>query len=833
VSVRDTLEDLGAKLTNSAAAGRARDWWTSDGAARYVTRAVAVFFGFVAMFVVTGVLMRNTRPPMGVFVYGAIVGLVYALVAFGLILIYRANRIINFAMAEMGAAPAILAVLLMKHHHVPYVIALPLAVVAGVVAGALTELLVIRRLYKAPRLILSVATIGVGLIFAALQFYMPKWIAGKFLDPTPPKTPFSGMEIKIGGSHSHAWWIRALALQSYKYITANHIVIVIATALIGLGLTLFFRYSDIGIAVRASAENADRAALLGIPVKRVSTAVWMIASGMAALGVFLRIPVTGIPVGVAIGPEALVYALAAAVIARMESFSIALLAGIGIGILEQSLYFFSRDPALTSAMMLPLLLVVMLLQRRLRSRGLDTGVSTWQMAREFRPIPPELRDLPVVLWTRFAIGAVILVTAIVLPHFLNVFRLETASIVLINGIVAVSLVILTGWAGQISLGQWGFAAIGAGVAGSMTARLHADFFVCIVAAGLVGAIVAVIIGLPALRIQGLYLAVTTLAFAITAQTYLISPKYFRSILPQAHTTAIQRPMLYGRFDLQRLSANGNEHYYWLMLIMLGLALASARALRRSRAGRVLMASRDNERGAQSYGINIAKARLTAFAISGFWAALAGALFVFHQESIDNLSFDPSKSVLLLIMVVIGGLTSLPGAILGTLWIGVLQYGQLGANAQLFASGFGVLVLLMFFPGGLAQLFYGARDGFLRWVADRHQIRVPSLVADVREEQTADSEADVLMRAADSVAHGHRAHVVLPDEHVVAVTCPQCGDAVSLDAVLEHPHFVPVMATPNGESIPEAVPVGAEGPPGVDVIETVPTPRRPRRKRTDT
>src|SRR5436305_9796 len=124
------------------------------------------------------------------------------------------------------------------------------------------------------------------------------------------------------------------------FFGANALAIIIAVAVVVVGLTLFFRLTDVGIAVRASAENADRAVLLGISVRRLSTYVWMLAVALSALGVFLRIPVIGLPIGVDVGPFVLLYALAAAVIARMESFSVALAAAIGIGILEQSLYYF-------------------------------------------------------------------------------------------------------------------------------------------------------------------------------------------------------------------------------------------------------------------------------------------------------------------------------------------------------------------------------------------------------------------------------------------------------------------------------------------------------------
>src|SRR5207249_4283221 len=117
---------------------------------------------------------------------------------------------------------------------------------------------------------------------------------------------------------------------------------------------------------------------------------------------------------------------------------------------------------------------------------------------------------------------------------------------------------------------------------------------------------AVVIGLPALRIQGLYLAVTTLAFAIAVQVYLLSPNYFGKYLP-SNTQTIKRPLLYGRYSIA-----GPKAYYYLCLVFLALALGSARALRRSRGGRTLIGTRDNERGAQSYGMSVARARLAAF-----------------------------------------------------------------------------------------------------------------------------------------------------------------------------------------------------------------------------
>lgn len=726
--------------------------------------------GVVSLLLLLHVLFRHHQPSYGIYIFGAIVGLLYAMVAFGLILVNRATRIINFAQAEIGAAPAVFAVLLIKLHHWPYLAAFVVCLVTAAFCGAVVEVGVVRRFSKAPRLILSVATIGVAIIFAGIQIILPHAMGSKkAIDPSPPDNPLSHLKMTLG----------------HTVFNANALVIIVAAALIMVGLSLFFKYTDTGLAVRGSAENADRANLLGIPTKRVSTVVWMLAAVLSAIGVFLRIPIIGLPIGADIGPAVLIYSLAAAVIGKMEKFGAALVAGVCIGILEQTIYAFTNDPSVASAVMLPILLGTMLLQRNVKSRGKDTGVSTWQQSSEFRPIPPELRNVPEVAWGKTIGGLLLVGAALGAPFVLSLGQQILAPVVLIYAMVAVSLVILTGWAGQISLGQWGFAGVGAMTAGGLAAHLHWDFFVTLIAAGLVGAFVAVLIGLPALRIQGLYLAVTTLAFAIAVQVFLLSRNYFPGELPGSIKNTIHRPVLYGRY-----SVDSPKAFYYLTLFFFALCLLSARSLRRSRAGRVIIASRDNENGAQSYGVSIPRARLAAFAISGFWAALAGGLFSYHQQAIDSAAFSVDRSLELLVIVVIGGLTSLPGAILGALWYGFLRYGPIqGPTSQLLTSGIGVLLLLLFLPGGLAQIYYQTRDSLLRWVARRRSIIVPSLVADQRgeeshglvkplpEEEAAILHAEETVEAVDALAAAS-----------VAISCPECHEAVPVDEVASHPHF---------------------------------------------
>jgi len=237
--------------------------------------------------------------PLPILFLGLVLGSLSALVAMGLVLVYRANRIVNFAQGDLGGLAAVLASSLIvgsKWGFWPAVIA---GLAAALILGAATEFLVIRRFAKAPRLILTVATIGLSELFAAGQLALPR-LFNFTLAPQPP-VPF----------HFRWTWFPVT-------FNAGHLLILIVVPIVTLGLVAFFRYTDIGIAVRAQAESADRASLLGVPVKRLGTLVWVMAAGMSGLGVLLRLPIQGVAIGSVLGPSLLLRALAAAVIGRME-----------------------------------------------------------------------------------------------------------------------------------------------------------------------------------------------------------------------------------------------------------------------------------------------------------------------------------------------------------------------------------------------------------------------------------------------------------------------------------------------------------------------------------
>jgi branched-chain amino acid transport system permease protein len=661
--------------------------------------------------------------PPGVLVQGTVVGGLTALVAFGIVLIYRANRIINFAQGDMGAAPASFTVLLIVGPGVPFLLALPLGLLFGAALGALIEFGIIRRFFKAPRLILTVATIAISQILIVLGLVMPQ-----LFDMTiPPQSYPSPLDFSFR--------IHPIVFRGNDIVAMLAIPITIAV------LAAFFRYTSIGVAVRASAESSERAFLVGIPVKRIQTIVWVMASLLSTMALILRAGIVGLPIGTVLGPTVLVAALAAAVIGRMEKLPTVFVAAVGLGILEQSIVWHTGRSVLVAPVMLGVILAALLLQRRGQQARADEG-SSWQAATEVRPVPQELAGLPEVKWSLRGLQLGVLILALVLPVLIPESRTNLMAMILIFAVIGISLVVLTGWAGQISLGQMGLVAIGAAVAGSMTTRLGWDLALSLVGAGIVGAVVALLIGLPALRMKGLFLAVTTLAFAVTTSSFFLSRDFFGWWLPQGR---IPRTPLFGT-----IAVDTETRYYYLCLAGLLLALAMARGLRQSRTGRVLIGVRENERAAQAFGINATRAKLTAFGISGFLAAYAGGLFVHHQQGLGINPFAAEQSLVVFTMVVIGGLGSVPGAILGAAYILLAKYFIPGIGSFM-ASGLGLLLILLLLPGGLGSLMYQVRDAGLRYVAGRRKILVPSLVADSREFKEKDNAWDFAFTKAEATA----------------------------------------------------------------------------------
>ncbi|HEX6568360.1 MAG TPA: ATP-binding cassette domain-containing protein, partial [Acidimicrobiales bacterium] len=469
----------------------------------------------------------------------------------------------------------------------------------------------------------------------------------------------------------------------------------------------FLLRSEAGMAVRGMAENMDRARLLGIPVNQLSLLLWSVAGGLAALTVVLRAPTEGVPLSAAAGPTVLLPALAAAVVVGMRSLSGAFVAGVLLGVLDQLVLWNVDNAAPTSVVLLAVIVVALLLQRRSSHRA-DESESSWSMVGVGHGLSRAYAALNEVRTAKLVLGSLVGIGLLSLPLLGSDSQVNFGTVTLAYALVALSLVVLTGWGGVVSLGQVAVMGVGAVITANLIADHNVDLFVGLGLSAAAGGAIALVLGMPALRVSGQFLAVTTLAFAVAMELYFLNPANYENWLPAAY----QRPELWGALELS------NER--WLYALALGLLVAGVyivRNLKAARAGRTISATRDNERGAAAAGINTVETRLAAFIFAGMLAGVAGGLHAVALRGIGQSTYPAATSLLVFSMAVIGGVSSVGGTLAG---VALVQWaGYLFPKAQLLLTGVGLLAILLVIPGGLAQAFERWRDRFVGAVARRH------------------------------------------------------------------------------------------------------------------
>lgn len=647
--------------------------------------------------------------PAGAWIRGAVIGLLTALLAVGMALVYRANRVINFAQADLGFVPTILSVGLVVFSGLPYAFGLVVGFVASVVLGAIVELAVVRRFVRSPRLVLTVATIGITQLLAVLSLQIPRlWDEAAASQRIP--APFD--------------W--KLTIGSF-ILNANDLMAVIIAPLAMLAVGLFLSQTRLGTAVRAAAERSDRAALLGIPVGWLSTVVWMLAAALSFLALFLRAGILGVPLGSALSLSTLVLALAALVIGRLRHLPTVAIAAIALGIFEYGVQWNASSPLLVAPFVGAAVMVALLMQRRETTRSDQDVQMSWRLADEVRDMVPEVARLGLVRLMRWGSWAILVTGLILVPFVLRTDQIIKVSAIIVYAIIGLSLVVLTGWAGQISLGQFGFVAVGAAVSAKCTSAWNVDLLLALIIGAGAGALAAFIVGLPALRLRGLYLAVTTLVFSLSVTSWLLNDRFFGWIPAQR----IERLPIFGLVDI----STPTRFYVFSLLILLAV-LVAVRGIRRSRTGRAIVALRDNERSALSYAIPGTAIKLTAFAISGAIAGVGGGLFAHLNFSFDLTSYGVGRSLDVFTASIVGGLGSSFGAVLGAVYLRGVEWFVTSAEWRFLSSGVGVLAVLLILPGGLAALIFRIRDELARRIESRHVVarnRITGLGADALED----------------------------------------------------------------------------------------------------
>jgi len=644
--------------------------------------------------------------PVGIVVQGLIYGSFYSLSAVGVVLIYRSSRVVNFAQAQLGLLGGVITILMAAGHGWNFYFSVALGLLIAGLTGVLTHLLVIHRLRRSSRLLVAVATIGLAQALSGAEGFLPSILCS---------SPFGTCSISRGFNFP-------LAVRfSIPPVIFNGVDVMALLTAAGVLLIMWatLRFTYWGQAMRGTSENRDRAILLGIRVLWIDVTVWVVAALLSAVtlilysGVYGYAPLAGAPFS---GDDILLRVLAAAVIGGMESLPRTVLAALVLGVYDAGATWTSANVPFVDATLVVIIVVALLLQhRRFTRSGGDLGIN-WLTVRQFKPVPVTIRCLPEVRWLRRL--AFVALTALLLaaPHLLPVGQVFLLAPLLIYGIVGLSLVVLSGWSGQISLGQFALAGLGGAVTGYLYAFHSWNWLAATVIGVGAAAGAAFLIGLPALRIRGPFLAVTTLAFAVTMYEYVLPPQWFPSFVAQS----FNRPTVFGHHLF-----GSDAGMYYLCLAVFVLVAASLWSLRRSAAGRSLIATRDNEVAAEAMALPTTRIRLSAFVLSGAIAGLAGSLFVMDQGGVFYGSFSADTSVLLFTMAVVGGLGSLFGVCLGVAYIWGVQY-LLPPTWGVLVSGLGIVVLLLFLPEGLAGLANMARDGLLRRLAAHRGLDVPEL-----------------------------------------------------------------------------------------------------------
>lgn len=539
---------------------------------------------------------------------GITAGSIYGLAAVGLVLTYKTSGVFNFGHGAVAAGAAYVYYSVSIQHGAPAWVGLLLAVGGyGLLAGLLMELLS-RRLVLAPTAYKIVATIGILLAVqaAAALVYGPQ--SRPFPQFLPTQT------FRLGGVN--VGWD--------QLITA--LVALVATA----ALFLFFRTSRLGKAMRAVVDDADLLDMTGIDPVRVRRASWVIGSCFAALSGVLIAPLLQLDATVL--TLLIVQAFGAAAIGAFSSLPMAYAGGLVIGLaaaVTSKLVVQTPElSALPQAIPFLTLFVVLLALPRRRLQ---------EMGRQVR-LPAQL---PSPLTMRRGAGAVGLVALLALLPFVTGSKLPAYSSALAYVVLFLSLALLVRTSGQVSLCQFGFAAVGASSLGHF--QQHLPWFLALLAAGLVAVPVGALIALPAIRLSGLYLALATLGFGILLSSVAYTS---RLMFGTGAGLDIARPEAWGM--------GGDRGYYYVLLGAVCAAVAVVTTIERARLGRLLRALADSPLALATHGTSVNVTRVIVFCISAFLAAIAGGLLAAQIGVVNADSFAAFQSLTLVAVLVIAG-----------------------------------------------------------------------------------------------------------------------------------------------------------------------------------
>ncbi|MCW2791253.1 MAG: amino acid/amide transporter rane protein 2, family / amino acid/amide transporter [Nocardioides sp.] len=595
-------------------------------------------------------------------ILGLFTGAAYAIAASGLVLTYTTTRVFNIAHGAFGMVMAFTFWDFSQRQGMPVWLALFL--VLGVVApgtGWFIQRFVTRGLGEGPVSVALVVTVGlfVGCIGMAQQIWPPA------ARTVPPFFPASGLEV------------------AGTYVTAHQIITIVLSAVVALLLYLLLNRTRIGTAMRASVDNPDLLRLFGGKPTQVASLSWAVGTSLAALAGILLVPIIGLDYYAL--TLLVINAYAAAMLGGLKSLPLTFAGAMGLGIMQSfAVAYLPAQGALAGIRaVVPALflfsVIVLMPQAQLRIGQVKGIVSA--------PLPSTTKALS---W-----GAALMVVAALLATSMSQANLLLVGTAATYAMVMLSLVLLTGYGGHVSLAQLTFAGVGALAYAKLDEPNLYGLLLSALVAGAVGALVA----LPVLRLTGLYLALSTLAFGV-----LMDKMIFQADYAFGYNGTLKAE----RLSLLGVHVDSTGAYVVVMVaffVLMGLALL---LLRRGAIGRLLIAMRDSPQACGTLGLDLRWFRVGLFGASAAMAGLAGALFAGLRGTIGAADFQFFNSLPLLLLAVVFGVTSVTGAALGgvgLMLLPVLQSSNPGAAGAIFAViGFGAVALGRD-PNGLSNLVF--------------------------------------------------------------------------------------------------------------------------------
>ncbi|WP_243058135.1 branched-chain amino acid ABC transporter permease/ATP-binding protein [Nocardioides sp. SR21] len=673
--------------------------------------------------------------------FGLANGAIYAALALTLVVTYRSSGVINFATGGLAALGAYTYAFLRRGELLIPIPGLPktvdlgseltfwgaaaISVVITSLFGLVLYLAVFRPLRDVPPVGKAVASIGVMLLLSGL-YTVRLGDIGITTEPILPVEPW-----KIAGAN----------------VTSDRVWFAIVILAITIALAASFKFTRFGLLTRAAAESEKGAYVSGIQPDRIAAVNWMISGAVAAVAGILIAPI--VPLTPNLFTLLIVPALAAAVIGNFQRLLPAVIAGLAIGMVQSELTYLKGQhdwlPSSGRDEMLVLLLILIVLVVRakpLPSRGVVVRPALGRAPR------PRSILLPTVVGTALGAVGVLTLSGDWLIALISGF---------IFSVIGLSLVIVTGYAGQISLAQLTLA----GVAGFAMGRLidgGVPFPIAPVLAALIAAAIGVVVGLPALRIRGLPVAVVTLATAVAIEAFWFHNLDFVNVSGQD----IDGPTILGIDLSARVGFEyPRKEFAFLCLAVLVIVAVGVAKLRTSRLGSQMLAVRANEKAAAGAGIPVVRVKIIAFAMGAFTAGLGGSMLSYFQANITFITFSVFLGLTVFATTYLAGITSVSGGVLsgvvgagGLLAIGINEGLGLGGDLYPILSGIGLVTILMTQPEGIVGPFHNWLDARRRAkLADLQAVAVQALEGHLEPQEPVPGGDVVLQTRGVAVRYG--------------------------------------------------------------------------------